>query len=72
MSGIAISAPEHLRLLSVKEVLGLLCMARSTFYRAVKDGEIKTVKRGRRRLVTAADAAAYVETLRRQANPNCA
>jgi hypothetical protein len=44
-------------------------MARSTFYKAVKVGEIKTVKRGRRRLVAAADAAAYVETLRKQATP---
>ena len=69
MSGIAISAPDHLRLLSVKDALGLFCMARSTFYKAVKVGEIKTVKRGRRRLVAAADAAAYVETLRRQATP---
>jgi excisionase family DNA binding protein len=60
------SAPDHLRLLSVKEVLGLFSMGRNTFYKAVKAGEIRTVKRGRRRLVAAADAAAYVETLRGQ------
>lgn len=69
MSGMIVSAPDHLRLLSVKEAIGLFSMARSTFYKAVKAGEIRTVKRGRRRLVPAADAAAYVETLRKQTAP---
>lgn len=69
MTGLTLNIPEHLRLLSVEDARRLLCMARSTFYKAVKAGEIRTVKRGRRRLVAAEDAAAYVATLRKQTPP---
>ena len=62
-------APELLRLMSVKETMQFLCMGRTKLYETMNAGELKTVKRGRRRLIVAADAVAYVERLRQQSIP---
>jgi Helix-turn-helix domain len=60
--------PEYLRLMSVKETMQFLCMGRTKLYETINAGDLKTVKRGRRRLIVAADAAAYVERLREQSS----
>lgn len=54
--------------MSINEARNFLCMARSTIYKAINAGQIPTVKRGRRRLIVAADAAAYVERLREKSS----
>jgi len=50
---------------SVNETLDLLSIGRTSLYEAVKRGELKPVKFGKKTLFYAADLAAFLVTLRR-------
>jgi excisionase family DNA binding protein len=54
----------------VGETLDLLSIGRSSLYAAVKRGELKRVKFGKKTLFYAADLAAFLARLRRLSDPD--
>lgn len=57
---------EHV-LYQIPDVMGLLNMSRSVVYEQIRAGRLHTVTQGRRRYVTTAGLADYVELLEREA-----
>lgn len=57
---------EHV-LYQIPDVMGLLNMSRSVVYEQIRAGRLHTVTQGRRRYVTTAGLAHYVELLEREA-----
>lgn len=51
---------DHLRLLDIKDLMDLLRLSRSSAYRLVDSGTLKSVRIGRFRRVRAADLEAFV------------
>jgi excisionase family DNA binding protein len=56
--------PPGRRLYPIKEIQQRLSVGRSTVYQLVSDGQLPSVKIGRRRFVTAVDLNAYIEGLK--------
>lgn len=50
--------------LSIKDTARRTGLSRSFLYKAIRSGELKSLKCGRRRLVRADDAAAYLDAHR--------
>lgn len=50
--------------LSIKDTARRTGLSRSFLYKAIRSGELKSLKCGRRRLVCAEDAAAYLDAHR--------
>jgi excisionase family DNA binding protein len=55
--------PPERRLHPIKEIQQKLSIGRSTVYQLVRDGQLPSVKIGRRRFVTTAALNAYIEGL---------
>ena len=56
---------EHKELFTIADFLNLYSISRSTFYREVKGGRLRILKRGRSTRISRKDAENWVEKLRR-------
>lgn len=55
-------------LITVKEFLRQYAISRTSFYDEVKKGNLRVLKRGRRTLISKADAAVWLEALRQKSD----
>jgi excisionase family DNA binding protein len=60
--------PPDRELYRVSEAMALLSLSRSVFYEELRSGRLRSVHRGRTRLIPAAAIAEYVALLEREAN----
>lgn len=51
---------------SIKDVCRLIGLSRSTVYKVIQSGELRSLKRGRRRLVRTEDLSAWVNSWQRR------
>jgi hypothetical protein len=53
-------------LITVPDFLRQYAISRTSFYKEVKDGRLRIIKRGRRTVVSNLDASQWLESLRNQ------
>ncbi len=63
----SVSTNESVELYTVPEAAARLRVARSTLFRLLKNGDLKSIKIGAKRFVTASQIADYVDRLERAA-----
>lgn len=60
--------PPNRLLYSVEEAASTLCLSRTAVFRLLKEGELRSVKIHKRRLISAAALADFVASLEERAN----